>query len=99
MGNLGFLSSCDRDLGVSIEFQWMSQASCHIEAWDSTFFSSCKGGVRHPVEFRRETWAFSRGAKRESDLPLYCEGKVVVPFSSAKGIRPSLELRGILVSF
>ena len=53
MENAGFLSSCDRDIRVPIKFQWMSQASCHVEAWDSAFLLCCKRGVRPPVEFRR----------------------------------------------
>ena len=41
----GFLSNCDRDHGVPIEFQQGSQASSHFDAWNCTFLSSCKRGV------------------------------------------------------
>ena len=36
--------------------------------------------VRPPVELRWGTQAFSRGEKGESSLPLYCEGKLGIPF-------------------
>ena len=85
MENAGFLSSCDRDIRVPIKFQWMSQASCHVEAWDSAFLLCCKRGVRPPVEFRRGTWSFYRGATWETDLPSYCEGIVMVPFKLVQG--------------
>lgn len=49
---LGFLSSCDLDLGVPIEFQNSSQASSCVEAWNFTFLSSCERGFRPPVELR-----------------------------------------------
>ena len=79
---MGFLSSCDRNLGVPIEFQQGSQASSHVEAWKSTFHSSFKRGVRPLVEFRRVTWDFSRIATGESDVPSSCEGKLRVSFES-----------------
>ena len=63
--HLELRSSYERDLWVLIQFQQVSQASSHVEAWNSTFLSSCKSGIRPPVEFRRGTWAFSRGAKRK----------------------------------
>ena len=51
-GHSGFLSSCDRDLGVPTEFQLGSQASSHCEAWKAALLWRCKLGVRTPVEFR-----------------------------------------------
>ena len=35
--------------------------------------------------FRPGSWAFSRGATGESDLPKFCEGALRVPFESVKG--------------
>ena len=46
----GFLSSADMDLRVPMEFQQGSQASFHVETWNSAFLSRCQRGVRVPVE-------------------------------------------------
>ena len=54
-----FLSSCDMDLGVPIEFQWGSQASSRVEAWNFTLLSSCERDFRPPVELRQGTRDFS----------------------------------------
>ena len=51
VGNLGFVFSCDRDLGIPIEFQLGSQASSHVEAWNFAFLSSSKKGVGPLVQF------------------------------------------------
>ena len=80
MGNSGFLSSFDGDLGVPIEFQLGSQVSSHAEAWNSAFLSSCKRDVGLPLELRRGAWAFSIGSTRESELPSRCEGLLRVSF-------------------
>ena len=85
MGNSRLLSSCNRDLGVPIEFQWGSQTSSHFETWNSTFLSSGIRGVRPPVELRRGTCAFSSGATGETDLPSCCEGILGIPFESVQG--------------
>ena len=77
-----FLSRGDRDLGVPTYFQQGTQALSHVEAWNSTFFLSCKRVVRLPVELRLGTWALSRVATGESDLPLCYERKLGVPFES-----------------
>ena len=92
-----FLSSCDKDLGVHTEFPQESQVSSRVEAWNSTFFSSCKSVVRPPVDLRGETWAFSSGATGESDLPSCCEGIPVFPFDWCRGINFARELSGNLV--
>ena len=42
-GNSGFLSTCNRNLGVPIEFKHVSLASSLVEAWKSSFLSSWKG--------------------------------------------------------
>ena len=60
-------------------------ASSLLEAWNSAFLSSCILGVRNPVEFRPETYVFSRGATGEVDLPLCCEGVLTVPLESLPG--------------
>ena len=52
MGNLGFLSSCNRDLRVPLELQEGSQALSHVEAWTSTFLSSGNRDISPPVELR-----------------------------------------------
>ena len=85
VGNSGFLSSFDKNLGVLIEFQQGSQALSHFEAWNYAFLSGCKRAVRPQVELRCGTWAFSRGATRESDLAYCCEGILGVPFPSVRG--------------
>ena len=46
------LSSCDRQLGVLVEFKQGSQALSHFEAWHSGFLSRCKRAVMPPVGFR-----------------------------------------------
>ena len=56
--NSALLSSCNRDLGIHIEVQQGSQSSSPLEAWNSTFLSSCKRGVKPPVELRREIRLF-----------------------------------------
>ena len=50
VGKSGFFSSCDRDLGVPMEFQLGSQASSCMEMWKSAFVSSCKSSFRLHVE-------------------------------------------------
>ena len=94
-----FLSRGDRDLGVPTYFQQGTQALSHVEAWNSTFFLSCKRVVRLPVELRLGTWALSRVATGESDLPLYCKGILVVPFNRCRGNGVYCELSGNLMSF
>ena len=61
------------------------QASARVQAWNSAFLTSCKRGVRSPVQLRWEAEAFSGGATRESDLPSCCEGILSVPLEPAKG--------------
>ena len=56
-----------------------------VETWNSAFPSSCKRVVRPPVELRRGTQPFSRGATDGSDLPSCCEGLLWVPFESVQG--------------
>ena len=68
-----------------IEFRQGSRASSPDEAWNSAFLSSCKRGVRPPVELRGGTWAFSRGATGKSDLHSCCEELLGVPFESVLG--------------
>ena len=89
-----FLSRGDRDLRVPTYFQQGSQALSCVEAWNSTFFLSCKRVIRPPVELRLGTRALSRGATGESDLPLCCEGILVVPFDRCKGNGVYGELSG-----
>ena len=60
-GNSVFLSSGVRDLGLPIKVQQGSQASRGVEAWNSTFLSSCQRGIRPPVESGWGIGAFSRG--------------------------------------
>ena len=91
MENSGFLSSCDRDICVPIKFQWMSQASCHVEAWDSAFLSSCILGVRNPVEFRWET-CFLLKCNRGVRLPLCSDAVFRVPLDMLHG---NLALSGV----
>ena len=47
------LSSCDRQLGVLVEFKQGSQALSHFEVWHSGFLSRCKRAVMPPVVFRQ----------------------------------------------
>ena len=56
-----------------------------VDAWNSSFLSSCKLGVRPPVELRQGTREFSRGATWQSDILSCCEGKLVVPLESPQG--------------
>ena len=53
-----FLSRGDRDLRVPTYFQQGSQALSCVEAWNSTFFLSCKRVIRPPVELRLGTRLF-----------------------------------------
>ena len=41
-------------LGIPTEFRQGSQASSHVETWNSTFLSRYKMGVRLPVELYRD---------------------------------------------
>lgn len=63
-----------------------------VEAWNSAFLLSCKVGVSTPVEFRWGSWAFSRGAKIESDLSSCCEGKLGIPFMPLEGNKASSQV-------
>ena len=47
----GFLSSSDMDLGVPMEFQQGTQASSHVETWNSVSHSRVQRGVRLPVKW------------------------------------------------
>ena len=58
MGNSGFLSSCNRNLGVPIEFQEGSQAASRVESWNFSFLSSCKRGIMSAVVLKRVIQAF-----------------------------------------
>ena len=51
VGTSGFLSSSDMDLGVPMEFQQGSQASSHVETWNSASLSRFQRGTRLPVEW------------------------------------------------
>ena len=100
MGSSGFLFSCDRDLGVPIEFQEGSQASSHFEAWNSAFLWSWKRGVRLPVMFSQGTLALSRQAAGESDLSSCCEGILGIPFEQGNQALSRVEGKpGVLLSF
>ena len=84
---------------VPMEFQQGSQASSCVEAWNSAFLSSCKMGVRPPVDFRWGTWAFTKGATGESNLPSCCDGIVSVPYMSLQGNQASSRVEGELGVF
>ena len=81
----GFLTGIDRDLGLPIKLQLVSQASSGDRTWNSAFLSSCQRGVRPPAEFRQEIWASSSGSAWESGLPSCCEGILGVPLEQAQG--------------
>ena len=69
MGNSGFLSISDMDLGVPMEIPLGSQTSSHNEAWECASLSRCKRVVRPPIELRFRSGPISRGAKGLSVLP------------------------------
>ena len=50
-GTSGFLSNSDMDLRVPMKFQQESQASCHVETWNSVSLSRFQRGVSLPVEW------------------------------------------------
>ena len=52
MGNSGTLSNSDMDLGFPMAFVQGSQASSRVEAWNSTFLSSCKRAMRPPFKLK-----------------------------------------------
>ena len=85
MGNSGFLSSSDRDLIVPMEIRLGSQTLSRVGAWNSTFLSRWKMGVRPPVEWRKGSGAISRGATGLSVLPPCCELILGVTFKSLQG--------------
>ena len=76
------LFSSDMDLRVPMEFQQGSQASSHVETWNSASLSRCKRGVRLPVEWTQDSAAFSRGATGLSPLPSCFESILGVPVES-----------------
>ena len=51
-GNSEFLSSSDRDLGLTMEIPLGSQTSSHVGAWNAASLWRWKRGVRPPVELR-----------------------------------------------
>ena len=55
-------------------FNWEVTPHLISEAWKAALLWRCKLGIRTPVEFRWETWAFCQGATGELDLPLCCDG-------------------------
>lgn len=81
-------------LGVLSSFIMESGIDSHVEAWNSRFLSSCKRGVRLPVELRLGTWVLSRGATGEPDLPSCWEEILGVPFEAFREIKPYLEWMG-----
>ena len=67
-----------------------------VEAWNSTFLSSCKRGVRSPVQLRQGAGDFSRGSTGESDHPSSCEEKLGVPVESLQGNQALSRVEGDL---
>ena len=60
-------------LGVCMPFQTGGQVSTCVEAWKSTFLSSCQKGFRPPGELNLGCGALFELATGASELPLYCE--------------------------
>ena len=56
-GTSGFLSRTDMDLGLPLDAQG-SQASSHVEPWNSTLLSSRKRSVRLPVRLTIGIYGF-----------------------------------------
>ena len=105
-GASGFLFSSDVDqsdppvdLGVPMEFQQGSQASSCVETWNSASLSTCKRGVRLPVEWTQGSGAFSRDATGLSSLPSCFEWILGVPVKSMQGNQAYLEWMGKSGSF
>ena len=83
-------------LGFHIDFQQGIQVSSCVEALNSAFLSSYKRAVKPPVEYRWGTWAFTRGATRESDLFSHCEGILGVLFESVQDNQELFKVEGNL---
>ena len=69
----GFLSCSDVCFGVCMPFQTGSQVSTCVEAWNSTFLSSCQRGFRPPGELNLGPGALFELATGASELPSCCE--------------------------
>ena len=61
------------------------QASSPFEALNSTHLSKSKMDVRHSVQKRLRTMAFSRVSTGESDMPSSCEMKDEPAFKALQG--------------
>ena len=85
-----FLSSCNRDLRVHIEVQQGSQSSSPLETWNSTFLSSCKRGVKPPVELRREIRLFLEVQQGSQNSLRVVRGNSGFHLSHCRGIRSYL---------
>ena len=82
-----------------MKFQTGSQVSTCVEAWNSAFLSSCKGGFRPPVELNWGPGAFLEFATRVSVLPSCCELILGVPFESVQGNQALSRLDGEICVF
>ena len=87
------------DLVVPMEFPQGSQAWSHLETCNSAFLSSCNSSARLPVEWPRESVAFSRGLKGLPNVPSCCESTLGVTVESVQGNQVYLQWIGTSGSF
>ena len=62
-----------------------SQASSAFEAMNSAHLSMSQKDVRHSVQKRWRTMAFSRGSTGDSVIPSFCEMKYEPAFKPMQG--------------
>ena len=94
----GFLSSADMAIWDPLEFQQGSQASSHVQTWNSASLFRCKRVIRLLVELALGSGAFSRGGPGLSHFPLCFELILAVPVEAMWRIRliwSGLEIWGL----
>ena len=68
-----------------------SQALSPFEALNSAHLSKCQRDVRHSVQKRMRTMAFSRASTGDSDISSSCEMKDDPAFMHCRESRPSFD--------
>ena len=82
VGNSGFLSGGDGDLGFPLELQEGSQPSSHVASGISGLLSTgCRGNKPH-LELRQRTPCFSRVASGILGFLLSCNRELRIPLDS-----------------
>ena len=82
MGNSGFFSGGDGDLGFPLELQQGSRPSFHVVSGASGLLSTGCRGNGHHLELRQRTPCFSRVVAGNSGFLSSCDRELGIPLDS-----------------